>query len=278
MVLLGVVVKKQLIVLAIVLVLFGCAYPKVEIEGATLEYDIKGTGELKVLFDAGALSGLAGWESVWKHLPENITAIRYSRRGEGGSSSCTDQMSVSDYVDDVESLLKELKVQTPIMYVSHSLGGHISREYAARYPGDVSAMLFVDPSNPRDVDIVRTVDPENGPAELEQIKAQDYLAGEGKWCFLDAIWDKSPSSGFAEIGDLPVTLIASVQVNENSQLIFDSAEARKLWGEYQSEWVNEFPRGKAVLTENSGHFIQDEEPELVLKEIELLMKALSEEL
>jgi hypothetical protein len=44
-------------------------------------------------------------------------------------------------------------------------------------------------------------------------------------------------------------------------------------GEAHKYWASTFPQGKAVLTEKSNHFIQKEEPELVLKELaELIVK------
>jgi len=84
-------------------------------------------------------------------------------------------------------------------------------------------------------------------------------------------WDKSTAPGFAEFGDIPVTLIAGVKRVENPHRIFDVDEARHLWGLFQSEWVNEFPRGRAIVTEKSGHFVQDDEPELVISELQRLI-------
>lgn len=191
--------------LCTLLLLFGCS-SKLDVNGANLEYEILGNGNQIVLFDAGALSGMSGWDSIWESLPSDITAIRYSRRGEGNSSGCTGQLSFSEYAKDVEQLLAQLKVSDPIVYVAHSLGGPIAMEYAATNPGKVRAMLLVDPANPRDIEIITTIDKETGPLEIQQIKEQDYKEGAGLYCFLDALWTKSPAPGFAEIGDIPITM------------------------------------------------------------------------
>ena len=257
------------------LLLCGCASNTID-QSPVLEYEVVGSGDQVVLFDAGSLSGMAGWDSIWGSLPDNITAIRYSRRGEGGSSNCTGQLTVDDYVDDLEDLLVKLDVQSPFVYVAHSLGAIVSRAYSARNPGQVSAMLLLDPPNPRDLEIKMTVDEVRGGAEIQRVRAEDYQAGSGKWCFLDVIWDKSRPPGFAEMGDLPVTQIAGVKKVENPQRIFDSDKAKRLWGLYQSEWVNEFPRGRALVSERSGHFVQDDEPELVIKELTRLLDSLAE--
>ncbi len=246
----------------------------IEVNGVEHEYEIKGDGPSVVLFEAGALSGMAGWDAIWDRLPQGITAIRYSRRGEGRSGPCHGDLSAIDYVKDTERLLESLGIERPFVYVSHSYGGKIAREFAARNPAKLAAMLFIDPSNPRDVEIVREMDPVHGPAENERIQKSDFEASQGKWCFVKDLWQKHPAPGVDKIGDLPVTLIAGVQRVENPTLIFHRDEARERWGQIQTEWVSQFPRGKAVMATESGHFVQDDQPDLVLSELaELLERA-----
>lgn len=243
-----------------------------KIDGGHIEYEIKKGGDLVVLLDAGAVSGMTGWDSIWKDLPAEITAIRFSRLGEGNSTSCRGQRTSLDYVNEVDQVLSALSVERPIVYVSHSFGGITARNFASRYKDDVAALLMIDPANPRDIEIVAQLNPSGGQAEIEATKKNDYKMGEGKWCFLDVIWDKSQAVGFPDIPDIPVTLIAGVKLPEQPANVLETEQGRQLWGQYQSEWVNQFPRGKAVLAKNSGHFVQDDEPELVLNE---LMKLLS---
>lgn len=85
-----------------------------------------------ILFEAGAPSGMLDWGSICYNLPDDITAIRYSRRGEGGSGACTGQMSATDYADDAAELLAKLEISSPIIYVAHSCGGDIARDFASR--------------------------------------------------------------------------------------------------------------------------------------------------
>ena len=266
--------KLASVVLLSLLTFHVAASEMLEVNGGSIEYEMKGGGDTVVLFDAGALSGMSGWDSIWDNLPAEITAIRFSRLGEGNSGTCQGQRSASDYVDEVDQLLSKLDIERPIVYVGHSLGGITARNFATTHGGDVKAMLMVDPATPRDVDIVTQLNPADGQNEIDEIKQNDYAAGEGKWCFLDVIWDKSTIPGFAEIADIPVTLIAGVKVPEQASSVFLSAEGRRLWGQYQSEWVEQFPQGKAVLTDKSGHFVQDDEPELVVNELIKLLDRL----
>lgn len=263
------------VVLFIIFSVHATAASMLETEGGRIEYEIKRGGDTAVLFDAGALSGMAGWDAIWADLPAGITAIRFSRLGEGNSDPCRKQRTAADYVKEVGQLLSALKINKPIIYVSHSLGAVTARQFAATHQGKVMALLLIDPENPRDVEIVKQLNPSGGQAEVDAVKNNDYAVGQGKWCFLDLIWDKRPALGFSEIGDIPVTLIAGVKVPAKPSNAFESTEGRRLWGQYQSEWVSLFPQGKAVVTKHSGHFIQDDEPELVLKELDNLLHKLS---
>ncbi|MCW8091768.1 alpha/beta fold hydrolase [Alteromonas sp. ASW11-130] len=241
------------------------------IDGKHLEFEIKGEGDTWVLFDAGALTGMAGWDSLWHDLPDEITAIRFSRLGEGNSEMCESNRSSKDLVDEVQQVLKRLDVDMPFVYIGHSLGGATARNYAATYPENVLGMLLVDPENPKDVEMVIDIDPVNGPAEIERIKQKDYTLINGH-CFLDAVWSKKEAKDFDDIGDIPVTLIASTQQVEEPKYIFHTDEARKRWGELQHAWVSTFPQGRYIATTKGSHYVQKDEPELVLKELALLLE------
>jgi pimeloyl-ACP methyl ester carboxylesterase len=268
---------KILIIISLSIFCFSASAGSLLVNQAELEYEVKGDGENIVLFEAGAISGMSGWDSIWEKLPKNTTAIRYSRRGEGKSSSCVGDLTSSDYVKDAEELLHMLKIDTPIIYVSHSYGGKIAREFAVRNPDKVSAMLFVDPINPRDIEIIKQLDPLGGKESNEKMKQSDIKQGkENSWCLINDIWDKKPSLGFGDIKNIPITLIAGVKKFENPERLFDTDKARELWGDYQAEWVLKFPKGKAVMANKSGHFVQDDEPELVISEFEKLILRASE--
>ena len=244
-----------------------------QINDTTLDVEIKGNGKHVVLFEAGAISGIAGWDSIWNKLPHNITAIRYSRRGEGKSADCVGDLTSLDYVKDTEQLVKKLDLTRPFTLVSHSYGAKVARLYSSRNKDMVSAMLFVDPINPRDIEIIEIVDPKDGVAANNKMQQDDIKQGvKFGWCLIKDIWDKSPALGIKEIGDIPMTLIAGVKRFKEPKRLFDTDKARQLWGEYQAQWANQFPRSKVVMANKSGHFVQDDEPDLVVSELISLLK------
>jgi len=45
------------------------------------------------------------------------------------------------------------------------------------------------------------------------------------------------------------------------------AAVRKVWAEKHEEWIAKVPGGKHLRVENSGHFIQGEQPQIVIDAI-----------
>lgn len=266
------ILKKYIAFALLILCDKSIASSIISIDDASLEYEIRGNGKTVVLFDAGALAGMSGWDSIWNDLPSDITAIRFSRLGEGKSDPCKEQRSKMDYVEEVKKLTTKLDVRSPFVYVGHSLGGITARNFAAKYQGDVLAMLMIDPANPHDVDIIKQLHPKNGLSMINEVKRVDYDSGKGKWCFLDVIWDKSKAVGYEEIGDIPVSLLAAGKINNNSSNPLETKEGRQLWAFYQNEWVNKFPRGVFLVAKESSHFIQDDQPSLIIEELNKLLR------
>jgi 3-oxoadipate enol-lactonase len=75
-------------------------------------------------------------------LEDEFTVVTYDLRGTGGSERAAGPYSLDDFVGDLRALVDELELASPAL-VGHSFGGSIAFAYAARRPGDVSAVVSV---------------------------------------------------------------------------------------------------------------------------------------
>jgi pimeloyl-ACP methyl ester carboxylesterase len=157
-----------------------------------------------------------------------------------------------------------------VILVAHSYGGNVARDFAVSYPKQIKALLLIDPSSEHDVDIMRAIDLQRANSEIAQIKLDDMANGMSNQ-YLD-FWSKRPLPDYPQIKDMPVTVIASVKTHKKPANLFFSDQARKMWGEMWQQWATAFPQGRAVLTKKSGHYVQFDEPELVLSELKLLIE------
>lgn len=242
----------------------------VQVKDVELEYEIAGTGKTIVLLEGGGSAGLSDWEPVFQQMAQQTTVIRYSRAGNGNSTAIKRHFTSRDYADYASELLIKLNIKTPVILVAHSYGGSIARDFAAAYPTQIKALLMLDPSSEHDVDIIRAINLEQGNREIAQIKLDDMANGMSNQ-YLD-FWSKRPLPDYPLIQDMPVTVIASVKTHEKPANLFFTDQARKMWGEMWQQWATAFPQGRAILTKKSGHYVQFDEPELVLNELKLLIE------
>ena len=237
-----------------------------------LEYEIAGKGKNTVLLEAGGSAGLSDWDPIFSRIAEHATVIRYSRVGNGKSTSIKRHFTSSDYARYASELLVNLNIKQPIILAAHSYGGSVARDFAAAYPRQIKALLMLDPSSEHDVDIIRAIDLEKGNREIAQVKLDDMAGGMSNQ-YLD-FWSKRPLPDYPQIKDIPVTVIASVRTTKDPANLFFTDQGREMWGELWQSWAGAFPQGKAVLTEKSGHYIQADEPELVVSELLKLLQKL----
>lgn len=237
-----------------------------------LEYEIAGSGKHIVLLEAGGGSPMTDWDPVFHQIAQLATVIRYSRVGNGNSTQIKRHFTSRDYADYASELLDKLNITTPVIYVAHSYGGSVARDFAAAYTDKITALLMLDPSSEHDVDILRAIDLEQGNTEIAAIKLDDMKNGMSN-SYLD-FWSKRPLPDYPQIKDIPVTVIASVKTMANPPNLFFTDKGRELWGAHWQSWAGAFPQGRVVLTDKSGHFVQFDQPELVLTELKQLINLL----
>ncbi|MDB2387194.1 alpha/beta hydrolase [Shewanella sp.] len=243
----------------------------VKVNGYDVEYEIKGNGQHTIFLEAGGSAGLSDWDPVFANLAKETKVIRYSRIGNGGSEQIQKNYTSEEYAHEAFLLLDALKIEQPVVYIAHSYGAYIARRFAFLYPERVSALMLIEPASEHDVDIMRQIDLEKAEKEIAQIKLDDLANGISNQ-YLD-FWSKRPLPDYPQIADIPVTVIASTKKFVEPPLLFFSDQGRKMWGNLHSDWANSFPQGKVVLTENSYHYPQHDEPTMVVAEImELLSR------
>ena len=235
-------------------------------------YEQAGSGAVTVLLEAGGSAGIDDWEPIFESLSRHARVIRYARVGNGRSTPIKRHFASEEYAGHTLALLKALEVKEPVVLVAHSYGGLVARAFAAAYPDSVQALLLIDPSSEHDVDIMRAIDLPRANREIAQIKRDDMANGMSN-SYLD-FWSKRPMPDYPEIGDIPVTVIASVKHYPEPANLFFTDEAREAWGRLHKQWAEQFPRGRAVLTDKSYHYIQFDEPQLVIDEIRSLLARL----
>ena len=111
----------------------------VEVNGATLFYQIGGSGRTVVLLHAG-IADSRMWDDQMAAFAPEFTVVRYDLRGFGRSSLPPAPFA---HHDDLLGLLRALDVPRAIL-IGASMGGDVATAFALEHPATVDALILVN--------------------------------------------------------------------------------------------------------------------------------------
>lgn len=117
---------------------------RVDVGGHALHARMLGSGDPVIVLEAGA----GEWSSHWDRLPVQLselsTVIAYDRAGLGWSDPGPPPRTAETLARELRQLLRVLAPDRPVLLVGHSIGAHVLRTFAHRYPFDLQGLVFVD--------------------------------------------------------------------------------------------------------------------------------------
>src|SRR5215470_194587 len=143
---------------------------RARVNGAELEYELKGSGE-PVLLIHGSHIGRSFLPLLAQPLlTEKYTPIRYHRRGFLGSAPARGPVSIKDQAADAWALLEHLHM-SPAHVVGHSYGGSIALQLAVDAPTYVHSLVLLEAA-------LTTVPRWKAVHELNAATAERYRQGD----------------------------------------------------------------------------------------------------
>lgn len=278
----------------------------VEVEsGRRLHLYCTGQGSPTVVLEAGLGDfSVNSWRSVQPTISGFTRACSYDRAGTGWSDPGRALPMPTQMVEDLHALLGAAGETGPFLLAGHSLGGPIVRHYARHYPAEVAGLVLVDGSHedqitrltemPKWADLVMKVIPVVHALGVDRLAAGagapagDTLAAlaaavstSDKMMANTALLSNMLPSWFAEVkrdakpfGDLPLTALTAGRMSVPG---IDTAAARRThdeWVKMHQEIVARSTRGKWILADKSQHFIQNDQPDLVIGAIREMVDSL----
>jgi len=249
------------------------------------------------VMDSGIGDGLLEWQTVQPKGAKFARVCSYDRSGSGWSESGPNPRTSARIVEELHALLENAGAGGPYVLVGHSFGGANAQLYAARYPKEVAGMVLVDSAldlRVLDKDLrdaagegasplaIKVLSPlgigrllsrwseEGGfPKGLEKERNAIYNSTRHLYAFVDesATVDKSvaeATDAAPSLGEKPlIVLTAGARQHPG----FTKGQAKRV-----DEQFNKFGAGLTDLSENSkhvvakdsDHYIQFDQPELVV--------------
>jgi pimeloyl-ACP methyl ester carboxylesterase len=237
------------------------AFAYVDSGGHSLRMLISGHGSPAVVFETGGSTAAGGpleaWERVQPAVSKFATTVSYDRAGIGRSAPGPKPRDARQVARELHTALHNAHVSPPYVLVGHSLGGPLNRVFAATYPEEVGGMVLVDPTQEDFLSWNQTRDPNHQERQDEEWK--DIQAS-----LVEARESQVPLG-------IPVILITATKLRMPPDVSEKQKEemkaVRSAWLKFHLEWLERIPNGRHIVTENSGHVVPFEEPQLVIEAI-----------
>jgi pimeloyl-ACP methyl ester carboxylesterase len=103
-----------------------------------------------VVLEAGIASTSLAWSGIQSALAASARVVTYDRAGLGWSDRAASPRTLDTIVDELRAVLEQSGSSKPYLLVGHSFGGLIVRRFATLHPEEVAGMVLIDPVETRD--------------------------------------------------------------------------------------------------------------------------------
>lgn len=238
------------------------AFTRVEVGGHELRMLICGRGSPTVVFETGGSPAAGGplecWELVQPAVSKFTRAVSYDRAGIGRSAPGPKPRDARQVARELHAALKAAHLPPPYLLVGHSFGGLLNRVFAGLYPDEVAGMVLLDPTQEEFINWNQA----RNPNQVERV--------DEEWKDIQASLAEAHESRVPP--GVPVILITAMGPRVLPSFVTekqkeDGKAIRPMWLKFHNEWISRIPNSQHLITENSGHGIPFEEPELVIHSI-----------
>jgi len=259
----------------------------------TIGLEQRKAGQPVIVCESGHGTPLGNWERIEAGVSALAPMVMYDRPGVGKSEPDDRPGTLKGVSDRLVDMLQKLEVPPPYVLVGHSLGGVLVRGFAIYYPEMLAGLVIIDPGDFT----------ENHENRREYWKVFDWdearIDSAVQWeiQFRTARSSKAPlaiqkegnilgqlrETEFAEINahplpNIPVHMLAGGRLDGPETAPFHNFNRRALFEEKMRHrslrWmavVQSVDKGMFFYSGDAGHFIQWDDPELVVASIKLVL-------
>lgn len=105
-----------------------------------------------IVIEAGAGCAAVLYTRLQRLLAKKYVVVSHDRPGLGWSEPDSEPLDGVRQAGRLHALLASAGITGPLLLVGHSLGGLLVRAHAGRYPNQVTGMVLLDSSHPRQIE------------------------------------------------------------------------------------------------------------------------------
>ena len=264
-----------------------------------------GEGSRPVILEAGMNDFYVSWAKVQPEISKFTRVCSYDRAGLGWSEASPHSRTSEVMAEELHSLLMKAELPGPYVLVGHSFGGINVRQFAHQYPDEVAGMVLVDSAHEEQgtrLPFLRSaadqfisqfhtlsilsslgsmaLSPDAIPNRgLPEEANKQYQAVLATTKYFDSAIAESTAfysiqgSAPESLGDLPLIVIShglpdlTLGLTEAEQAQFEQE-----WAAMQAELFGLSSNSKQIIAQQSGHYIQLDQPDLVVETIREILQ------
>ncbi|KAJ5151724.1 hypothetical protein N7492_010019 [Penicillium capsulatum] len=149
----------------------------------------RGHGSPIVIIVPGVTCSITEWAAVRRLLEPTVRVLAYERAGLGASDESTEPPTATHMAEELDTLLQALHVAPPYIFVCHSYGGIITREFLelkhSTKSEDVVGVVFVDANQEKSIALWPDSNLDAMTKDLDNFTGigldQDHVLTENEW-------------------------------------------------------------------------------------------------
>ena len=274
----------------------------IDVGGSRMYLDCRGEGLPTVVMDAGLGGSSLDWNLVQPEVAGTTRVCTFDRAGMGRSEAAVSARDPANLAEELHDLLANAEVPGPYVLVGHSLAGKNARLFAAEYPDEVAGMVLVDARS-------ELLDAQLPEAEAEGFGKMLEAQGAMYWFLRHFGLARAFASEFVAEPLVPtdVATAMALQQTQDADIATTTAEGKaraaddaklaraklgaiplvvigsganmegmQVWSDAQHQMATLSTRGRLV-TADSGHFVQLEQPAVVIEAVGDIVSAVRAE-
>lgn len=283
-----------------------------EVENHQMHYLQQGKGGPTVVFEtAFDPAGHLQWYHIQQNLPKSYTTFSYDRSGILWSERGANPKTGEKMAEELHTLLEKSKAPKPYILVGHSFGGMLTRFFIHKYPKDVAGVILVDSQYPSDEKYLspqlykmvnqglpggflkfantfgaarlmfKNMFPENNQYQYQNsvMPALLYKSADATLEEQDHMKSvKTEAAAINTFGSVPLYVITAGDKTKYDSFIKDQKIKNEMlgaWDKMQKDLLNLSTDSKQIIAEKSGHYINQDQPEVIEKAVNDMVEKVS---
>lgn len=250
----------------------------------TLGLDERVAGSPVLFLHAGGGVTLEGWAPWLIAASEIVPVVAYDRVGIGGSPFDGVEPTFDQVVVHAHELLAALDVRPPLVLAGHSIGAVVIAKYAARYPNEVSGLVYLDPTEFRlsPHEWVQASSDEEMEARWRDIRDLNSTGSPPGFLAWERMVDAFLQTPVAERRlpadpDIPTAVVLGTKAVGADELSWWTEDfSRTAQARSVADWtraLQELSHGTLIVVTDAGHFVFRDAPRLAIEAVRRVVTA-----